>query len=397
MRSIPGAVLAFALSGCGGYPNQSGKAGPSMLLSAETAMLDVGMNDVSVLWPLSVESFELLPRLTVGDDGMITLAQMDHLPIPIDTVFETLTARELSSELRIVGIRLDPCFRDVPTVGVCRPQMRLIVQALRVSGGAVFARDVAIHLFFELEKAEFLEVLTRLVATRGPVESITTTVLSVNPALQQQGLDGAYAQELKATILRIAVVPRLARIAFTMLRDRGNVWQFGAFNVARGDLAPVVVPGSSDASIVTFSMGVKPVSGFLTPCCGSIRPPITVVDNAANVVRMAKIAGEPLPDLAVELPKLDRIENPATHGPGSVDCVSCHVAMTARMQVLSEQPEFIYDAAERFASVWPLASSGSGASLSGIRAFGYAMDRPVISQRTVNETAAVVEALRTGN
>src|SRR5262249_2461067 len=89
-----------------------------------------------------------------------------------------------------------------------------------------------------------------------------------------------------------------------------------------------------------------------------------------------------------------RIENPARHDPDTIGCVSCHVATGARSWIERNRP---WDGAEhpdRYSSERNLAlTSEVAGKTTSLRAFGHLGFSSAISQRTVNETAAVLDRL----
>jgi len=66
-------------------------------------------------------------------------------------------------------------------------------------------------------------------------------------------------------------------------------------------------------------MGVKPVFGRLSPCCGSTNPPVQGIDSTSKLIAEFGSGGAATVDLSKELPKIDRIENPNFHTPRTVD------------------------------------------------------------------------------
>jgi hypothetical protein len=88
------------------------------------------------------------------------------------------------------------------------------------------------------------------------------------------------------------------------------------------------------------------------------------------------------------------IENPRRQNPDTVDCASCHAAGPLRDR--AENKGIAPMGLVRFTSSWPLGLINQH-ELKGdprrVRAFGYFGDRPAFSQRTVNETAAVADAV----
>ena len=89
-----------------------------------------------------------------------------------------------------------------------------------------------------------------------------------------------------------------------------------------------------------------------------------------------------------------KFENPKLHNPGTVDCVSCHVAQPARSFTMLQFPslqldqlsrEFVYTSSRNLLNQSPRQSQTNI-----VRAFGYFENSPFVAQRTINESAEVL-------
>lgn len=374
-------------------------ARPSSHIQSQNPLANLGMNDVSVLWPLPLQADSAqIPALTVGQqDSMLSDIQYDHLPqiVSLSSVPGLIgpnpTNRELLGEMKVVAMRFDPCFRDVPATGDCQPQMRLVVHALQYFSAADPAsnRDVALHLFYRLTTEELHDVLSSVVAARPALENPKSIPLNINPTLQSQGLTGSYAAALKTALSRFAKSDRLVRLAFMQLKNFGNVWVFGSFDVS-GDTMSVVkianIPPESDT--IRMSLSSQFGAGSFN---GGINPQPSVGDHAASVF---DFSSENPADKISLVSTMLKIENPHLNAPGTVDCVSCHIAMSARESFVN-QPNIAFNFENLFKSSWATnVINGPVTDDKMNRAFGYKSGIPAISQRVVNETAAVLEALQ---
>src|SRR5262249_49943038 len=98
---------------------------------------------------------------------------------------------------------------------------------------------------------------------------------------------------------------------------------------------------------------------------------------------------------------LVRIENPSDNSPTTIDCVSCHLASPTEQLVA--MPTFSLNDRTSPLAFQPDGKSVVGADMNptlssadgqlNVHAFSYLKQTPGINQRTVNETAAVVEYL----
>ena len=88
---------------------------------------------------------------------------------------------------------------------------------------------------------------------------------------------------------------------------------------------------------------------------------------------------------------------PKLHNPGTVDCVSCHVAQPAKIWAMRQYPwlqldnvsrDIIYNSKLNIRNMSPMQMHTNI-----VRAFGYFMNQPFVAQRTINESAEVVNYL----
>jgi hypothetical protein len=97
------------------------------------------------------------------------------------------------------------------------------------------------------------------------------------------------------------------------------------------------------------------------------------------------------------------VENPTLNSPNTVDCASCHVAQLARILVGQQQfgidPTGNPNAFVPDAQAVPAADAQQTTSIDlnnglDLHAFSYKNTEPMINQRVINETAALVAYLR---
>ena len=92
-------------------------------------------------------------------------------------------------------------------------------------------------------------------------------------------------------------------------------------------------------------------------------------------------------DRAQALAALAEIDDPRERGVDTLQCVSCHVS--------TPLSGLRAGAANRYTSQYDLSIDGgaSRATNQSLRAFGWLLDQPMISQRVVNESAQVLTEL----
>lgn len=371
--------LAAVVVGCS-------SAGPAATTDAGVEVPDVGAlprvstRDVSVLFPLGTR-VDALPR----PDGMLPREAFDRVPAPLD-------ARKVPADryaaLRVVAVRLDPCFGVVAgaTEG-CRPQVRLVLQQLREEGGQVVADDGAVHAFFELSRAELVAFAKDVVALGKLHGGVPAGPLGVHPILEKQGADGAFGKAFSARLAAVALPAKLRRLTFFVRTPaRASTWTFGVFDGP--GLARLTIAGTSATEItLTASAGEGP-TGIRTPATTSTDDPMLLANvglaTAATPADRAKAFAAAL-----------RVENPAKHTPDTVDCVSCHVAETARR---IGEARFGLSAAEHVDAFVTTADTGklgtpATPSLENVHAFGWLGRDAGVSQRTVFESVLAAETL----
>lgn len=348
------------------------------------------LNDVSFLLPLPAVNREG-SLLGVADDGamgpLLPRRLYDGLPLLVEKV----KAEQLYGELRVVSVRVDPCFPGSapPAAPSCVKQVRLVAQPLTVKDGVLTTRDATVHLFYSLSDAAFASVTATLFELDAAAGELTDGPLDVHPVIRRQGLDGPYHGKLKARLLEVCGLATLTRVAFMAVDEAGVQWRFGAFDVVGGALVDDLIPRLPTLKVQAVQeFGTESFrNGALVPAAPN--------DPLDLLLRESEMRFADRRTLDKALTSALRIEHPDRSSPKTVDCASCHVASRARRN------------AERFHQV---DSSGHadlfaapGFDLTrldavkdeprALRAFGYFGRDSAFSQRTINESAAVAKAL----
>jgi hypothetical protein len=381
--------LTMLCLACGVRPSP-GDAGPPVSTDG-----GLDLDDVSFLLPLPAPGQEatLLGLSDAEGKGvLLPRALYDGLPVLV----EGTAPAALYAQLRVVGIRVDPCFPGTtpPAAPTCVKQLRLIAQPLRAGGAdagfQTVTDDATVHLFYGLSDADFDEVhrgLWNLKALAGA--QTAGQPLGVHPVLESEGLGGPYGSALRSLVLRHCGAQTLTRVAFMSVATQGSLWRFGAFDVEDGALVA--------ASIPRIGATAQGFQEFGTPefRSGQLLP--TVSGDDLDVLlseSQLRLTDERTLDRA--LTSALRIEHPARESPRTIDCASCHVASRARhnaeqqRQVDTSGWPDAFDAGPRF-DLRRL--DGAKDDAHALRAFGYFGRLSALSQRTINESAAVAEAL----
>lgn len=382
MRRVVSLMAGVLLVGCGAGPAPVVEPGP-----VDGPRLT--LNDVSFLLPLPAVNREasLLAMSADGAMGPLLPRRLyDGLPLLV----EGQDAGVLYDELRVISVRVDPCFPGAaPPAATCVKQVRLVAQPLFVKDGVVTTRDATVHLFYSPSDAAFSRVTAGVFELDEAAGSMTDGALDVHPVIRRQGLDGPYHGKLKALVLEACGLATLSRVAFMAVDARGGQWRFGAFNVIGGSLVDDLIPRLPMLKVQAFQeFGTESFrNGALIPGAPN--------DQLDTLLRESDMRLADPRTLDKALTSALRIEHPERSSPKTIDCASCHVATRARAN------------AERFHHIDPTGHpdlfTAPGFDLSrvdavkdeprALRAFGYFGRDSAFSQRTINESAAVAKAL----
>lgn len=385
-------LLALALAGCGAAPDAPAPT-PARIPGA------LGMNDVSILFPLPTLATmdRLLSVDSVGGRGVL-LPERLRAAVPQFFTAGPMDPARLRAG-RVVAARVDPCFRErVDGVEPCRRQVRLVLQPLAFAAGTVDGtrgEDAAMHLFYDLDDGAFRALIAALVALRARTPELQADApLGVHPGLAARGLTGPFADELRGVLLAHIGGDNLSRVAVMSLGEMRNEWTFASLDVVAGAPRPVEIPAVSGGSQSMRSS--VPAGGHIEDDV-SARVGVSEAPTDDLLLLLRSDDARAAPRAAVEAAARAavRIENPTLHGAGTIDCVSCHVASNTRDWARRALGVDVRESPDRYRSAQDLTlTSEATGDRTVMRAFGWANTQRAISQRTVNETAAVVEELR---
>ncbi len=361
---------------------------------SNTSTRGLSMNEVSILFPLPATTADrdvLLSASASGVGGPLVPRALYDRATPLLTA---LMPDEAYLRLRAVSARIDPCPQRI-TDQTCAPELRLVFQPVSGDGPTTTTEDAALHAVYTLPTDELAALLAavRGLGAREPELRSGPGALGVHPVMAREGLQGPYAQGLRALLLGAAGEGRLRRLTFMQLSGRANIWIFGGFDRnGDGSFSPTRIASvAGETQRITHNVFTDDLQITVTPSVLDGDDFSLLYDS--NVSRAA-----PVQDRDAALSAALRVENPLRHDADSVDCARCHVAFVARRwteRVLrhdtSQDPDRFtapgYDLTAPEVITPPT-------SLRNFRAFGWLGREPAISQRTVNETAIVLEELR---
>lgn len=353
-------------------------------LGSTKAMVD----DLSTLYPLPAKGKEadLMGPADAGAKGPL-------LPAAFAAKLPPLAAGADTSMLRVVGVRIDPCF---PVEGAsdakgCKNELRLVLQPvhLDVDGKQVIVDDAAVHLFYEMPRMELVSAIKDVVALRRAQGGYRTKTLGVHPILVRQGTGGAFAKGFEKIVLAHAGEQNLIRVTFmTRTNSRQTQWTFGGFDVKGGKLvaSPIATLGSSTVQTLD-NAGFGGAPRFSATPAPKAKDDLTLLFDGIGAGSATKTARQAAFDAAL------RTENPTMNSPNTTDCASCHTAGAARSYAEQKLDVVAAGDKNRFtATKLPLTNVTEGlVGGENVRAFGWLRDKPAIAQRTINEAAAVTD------
>jgi len=276
-------------------------------------------------------------------------------------------------------MRIDWCF-TFRNDSACHHQVRLVMQPFNVS----FADD-ALHVFYELPTEDFNSLVNEL-------ETISKAVpkdlpLGVHPLLAQQGTTGEYATALKQALFSRIGFSRITRVTAMQMTLISGGWSFRGFDFDHGaNPMPIGILGTSTLE--------QKVSGF-----ADIHPPTPVLpeDSPFSLLWSSdQISNATTEQRQAAYNAALIIENPSRKTVEQESCVACHTALSARLNVESEFALSSKGNPNAFVSSFNLALTSAPETQHRpniMHAFGYKFDAVSISQRTVNESAAVAAFL----
>ncbi|MEK2689749.1 hypothetical protein [Bdellovibrio sp. GT3] len=350
------------------------------------------LNDVSYVMPLQKQT-----------DGQVNTLPLKGL-IP-ENIFERISPvamdmdpRDNARAMRVVAMRIDPCF-PLPTPLACQKQMRLVWQPLLEweEDGSIEAIDAALHSFYVLTDAEFDALLMELQIWKAKT-GVETRGLPLGPHPAWSSNRGVAAlKDLNRIILKYAGEKNLSRVTAMFLRGGGAMWLFGSFEFKNGELVSMTLPRLGKNTAQSFVNVVT--SGEVFSGGGIAGARANGEDTLTNIVAESQRMRKGNEDLIrAELKSAYRIENPKDFNPENMDCVSCHVAQTARLWVDRKRTDIAtQDIANQFGyknAAYNMTNvSEEPWHTQQLRALGYHNKKISIAQRAINESAEVADAI----
>lgn len=366
-----------------------------LLVWSSQAFAAWDLNDVSYLMPLpkAIGSDPLMRTETAGKGGALLPAKLIQVIPPLAM---GVRRDEALANLRALGVRIDPCF-PLPTPQSCQKQIRIVWQPLQTGlNGAVQTVDAALHSFYVLNDQDFASLLKDLELWKKSHGAVTTfKPLQVHPAWEKEGVNSPALITFNDIIRKYAGSENLSRVTVMLLRGPGTMWVFAGFDVKEENLHLAPVP-RLDRTSQSFFNSADPTDHFAGGGMAPIPQSGERIDNLTAESDRLQAGSEEL--IRNEVRSAFRIENPKNFNPENMDCVSCHVAQPAIQWVLSKRPELKADklwSSEIYKNIKYDLNNLSPAlkNTRMIRGFGYFGKDMAFSQRVINESAEVADAL----
>ena len=384
-------LLAAAFAGCSSTSDDPAGGGAEPTPDAAAAALTIHPLDTAILFPLPA---------TAADDALLHADAKGARGVLVpDYAWSSLPAlaseknADLLPRLRLVAANVDPCFPsgvdgkvDDQGGSLCRKQVRLIFQPVRDDDrGQLTTDDVTVHTFYEMDAPTFEALARALVAARGSA-SLGDEAIDVHPLMKAGGTD--YARTIQTTLLAYAGASNLAKVTYLALRGGGIGWQMGGVDFVGTKGTDMTVPETK----VTREELIN--NGAAGDFASTVDPPTKFSTGLGVLLDSAKARTASDADVRTAFQMALRIDNPDTDlNPGTVDCASCHLATPTRLWSERNRSLKAADFSESYTNPrWNLENrSQTKENTQSMRCFGYYGRDIAISQRTINESAAVAD------
>ncbi len=307
--------------------------------------------------------------------------------------------------MRVVGARIDPC--PDGKNNACSPEIRLVWQPVEYDefAGTWLARDAAVHCFYGLSPTE-LELLKKDlwdIKKRFAELGVDTKLkaLDIHPALRNDRTADGFGREIRRVLLKYVGEGNLEKITYVALLVPTKWWRFGAFEKDRNgkwrtaDIPRLGAPTEDIFNVAVYDgIGLGPEKG-LDAVFNVLPEDYPEADNIFTVINKGYRFNDAR-DRSVFEGKLDtiaRFQNPRRTNVDNLDCAACHYADATRYYMGNRFRELKQaDSVEEFENPDPTVfnlenGTLAAASTRNVRAFGFLGDKPVVSQRTINESA----------
>lgn len=372
---------------------------PADLSIPHAPLRELRASDVTLLYPLppASEMRYLIGASTIAKYGrLVPVGAFGQIVFPLDPRPESATkavGTDAWLNLRLVAVRLDPCAGsrgDIPDAS-CRGQVRLVFQGVHALGTQTYGDDGAIHVLYEVPRPEVVLMMRELFDLTEWEGGYQPQPLGAHPILVRQGVGGSFGQGLKKLIFDHLGEERVTRLTFFVRADTlFSAWRFGLFDRKGSAFEPQLI-ATTQTTEQQLLLKLPAIAGDLA---GSTPTPTSHEDNLTLLLNgtIARAVDDAARKQA--LTAALRIENPLRHSADTIDCLSCHVAMAARifgeqrLGLSSQGHPDLFTSTSDLRFTMPMQPS-----LENIHALSYLGTELGINHRTANDSAVVAQAL----
>ncbi len=309
---------------------------------------------------------------------------------------------DIIESMRLMSLRIDPCF-PLPTPASCQKQIRMVWQPIVLGRNyTVTTVDAALHSFYVLDENQFKLLMTDLQKWKKQFAVNTEHLpLQIHPAWKEDGDRSASLTAFNQLILKYAGLQNLTRVTSMQLRGSSDIWIFSAIDITDGQIKQNSIPRLSDG---------EPFQNFVNRSIqgqqfdrAQMKPaPQSPADDFNFFIGNILFGQMTEKQLQESMQTALRIENPKLFSPETMDCVNCHIAQPVREWLMNENKNLMkpIDYSEQMKvseyknNKYNLENlSSRKLNTQQLRALGYMGTDLAISQRTINESAEVAEAL----
>ena len=367
------------------------------------------LNDVTYIMPLpKSDTKNNLLRIynNIDQHDLLTTGQQDLISKEVIGQIPKLVMAgpqaDIIESMRLMSLRIDPCF-PLPTPQSCQKQIRMVWQPIVLGRNfTVTTIDAALHSFYVLDENQFKLLIADLQNWKKQFAVVTENLpLQIHPAWKEDGDSAKSLTAFNQLILKYAGLQNLTRVTSMLLRGSSDIWIFSALDITNGQIKQNSIPRLGDGEAFQNFVN-RSVQGQQFDRAQMKPAPKDPNDNLNFFIGNILFGQITEKQLQESMQIALRIENPNFFNPETMDCVNCHLAQPVREWLMNENKNLMnpIDYSEQMKlseyknDKYNLENKSTRKlNTQQLRALGYMGTDLAISQRTINESAEVAEAL----
>lgn len=309
---------------------------------------------------------------------------------------------DIIESMRLMSLRIDPCF-PLPTPQSCQKQIRMVWQPIVLGRNyTVTTVDAALHSFYVLDENQFKLLMSDLQKWKKQFGVDTENLpLQIHPAWKEDGDRAASLVAFNQIILKYASLQNLTRVTSMQLRGSSDIWIFSALDIIDGHIRQNSIPRLAEGEAFQNFVN-RSIQGQHFDRAQMNPAPKEPIDDFNFFIGNILFGQMTEKQLQESMQTALRIENPKIFNPENMDCVNCHLAQPVREWLMTENKGLMnpidysvqLNQSEYKNKKFNLENlSTRKLNTQQLRALGYMGTDLAISQRTINESAEVAEAL----